>query len=138
MNASLSPSEYQMLLRNDLSGFIQRSFLELNPSTAYLHNWHIDLMAAKLEQCRRGQIKRLIINIPPRQMKSICASVAFVAWILGHDPSKRVIAVSYGQALSNALALQCRNVMLSPWYQALFPGTRLVRPNMAADEFVTT
>ena len=130
--------DYRVLLRHDFAAFIHRCFLMLNPQTPYLHNWHIDLIAAKLEQCRRGMIRRLIINIPPRHLKSICASIAFVAWLLGHDPSKRIIAASYGQDLANNLALLCRNVMTSAWYAQLFPGTRLVRPNMAVDEFWTT
>lgn len=130
--------EYKALLRQDFAAFTQRSFLELNSQTPFLNNWHLELIAAKLEQCRSGQIRRLIINIPPRNLKSICASVAFPAWLLGHDPAKRIIAVSYGQDLASALAMQCRTVMASSWYQDLFPGTRLVRPKMAVDEFATT
>lgn len=134
----LSPYELQVVMRNDLPTFIHRCFIELNPETPYQHNWHIDVIAAKLEACRTGKIKRLIINIPPRHLKSMCTSIAFVAWLLGHDPSKRIIAASYGQDLADNLALQCRNVITSDWYQTLFPGTRLVRPNMAIDEFITT
>jgi predicted phage terminase large subunit-like protein len=129
---------YELLLRHSLSGFIHRSFLHLNPQTPYLPNWHIDLIAAKLEECRIGKIKRLIINLPPRNLKSICASVAFPAWILGHDPSKRIIAASYGQDLADNLALQCRNIMTSAWYRSLFPNTQLARANMPIAEFSTT
>ena len=87
MNHLATKDEMSAMLRTDLSSFIMRSFLELNPATEYMHNWHIDLIASKLNEVRLGKCKRLIINIPPRNMKSICASVAFPAWLLGHDPS---------------------------------------------------
>lgn len=131
-----SPREIQAVLRNDLSTFIQRCFMELNPATKYLYNWHIDLIASKLEDVRLGKCKRLIINIPPRNLKSICASIAFPAWLLGQDPALNIICASYGQDLSSKLALDCRNVMQSSWYQALFPHTQLA--NTSADDFKTT
>ena len=103
---------------------IRRCFKELNPGTTYLHNWHIDLIAGKLMDCMHGKIRRLIINIPPRYLKSICASVALPAFWLGHDPSARIICASYGQDLADKHAMDCRTIMQTPWYQAVFPGTR--------------
>ena len=94
----ISEREYQALLRNDLYLFIQRSFYELNPHTKYLANWHVEKIAQDLEDCRLGTTKRLIINVPPRSLKSHCASIAFPAWLLGHNPSSQIICVSYGQA----------------------------------------
>ena len=78
MNQLLTKNEMNTLFRCDLSSFIMRCFTELNPSTEYMHNWHIDLIASKLNEVRLGTCKRLIINIPPRNMKSICASVDFM------------------------------------------------------------
>lgn len=109
----------------------------VSPSSQYLHNWHIDLIASKLEQCRRGEIKRLIINIPPRYMKSICASVAFPAWLLGHDPSCQIICASYGQELASKHARDTRSVMESIWYRSLF-SARLHPRKASVEEFVTT
>jgi hypothetical protein len=80
---NLTRSEYQTLLRRDLNAFVERSFYELNPATPFLPNWHLELVASKLEACRRGEITRLIINQPPRSLKSHMASVAFVAFLLG-------------------------------------------------------
>ena len=73
-------------------------------------------MWQKQKAVRRGEIKRLIINLPPRCLKSHCASVAFVAWMLGHEPSKHIICASYGQDLANEMAALTRNLMLSPLY----------------------
>jgi len=124
-------------MRQDFCSFIGRCFLELNPQTKLLMNWHVEVLATKLEQCRQGKIRRLIINIPPRHLKSLCASVAFPAWLLGHDPTAQIICVSYGQELADKLARDCRAVITSPWYQRLFP-TRLAVHKQAVQEFVTT
>ena len=80
--AELTPAEYHALMRLDFYAFIERCFLQLNPSQEFLPNWHIEVIAAKLEACRQGRIRRLIINVPPRHLKSICGSIALVAWIL--------------------------------------------------------
>ncbi len=135
MNISLP--EYRFILRNDFPSFIERSFYELNPQTRLLMAPYIEVMATKLEACRQGKIRRLIINLPPRYLKSHCASVAFVAWLLGHRPSEQVICASYGQDLSDKLALDCRKLMSSQWYQALFP-TRLAPEKHAVNDFMTT
>jgi hypothetical protein len=59
---NLSPSEYDAILRSDLGYFAERCFCELNPQAAFLMNWHIEVIAAKLTAVREGKIRRLIIN----------------------------------------------------------------------------
>src|SRR5207237_626298 len=80
---NLTTDEYQAILRSDFATFIERSFCELNSHTEFLPNGHIGVIADRLERCRLGEIKRLIINVPPRSLKSHCASVVFVGWVLG-------------------------------------------------------
>lgn len=138
MQMKLSPSDYRALLRRDLYAFTQRCFYELNPTATFFPNWHIEVVASALEACRRGEITRLIINQPPRSLKSHCASVAFVAFLLGHDPAAQIICASYGQELANKHALDCRTILASAWYQALFPHTRLSSERQAVQEFMTT
>ena len=110
---------------------------ELNPQTAFAMNWHIDVIAAKLTAVRDGKIRRLIINLPPRHLKSLMASIAFPAWCLGHDPSAQILCVSYAQDLADKLARDCRSIMMSPWYRRIFP-TRLAPHRQAVQEFLTT
>src|SRR5437764_14694133 len=86
-------------MRHDFRTFLFRSFLELNPGKDFKPNWHLDVLAYKLEQVRLGAIKRLIICVPPRSLKSISASVAFPAYLLGRNPSCEIICVSYAQEL---------------------------------------
>ena len=126
------------VLRQDLVSFIQKVFSTVSPNDRYLHNWHIDANAWRLQQCLEGPNKRLIITLPPRSLKSICASVAFPAWVLGHDPSKRIICVSYSTELARKHALDCRAVMESPWYKAIFPKTRLHPDKNTELEVMTT
>lgn len=126
------------ILRKDIPSFIQRSFATVDPGTKYLHNWHIDAIAFQLERIARGEITRLIITMPPRSLKSIAASVAFPAWLLGKNPRKKIVAVSYAEGLSEKLALDCMKVLNSPWYQACFPQTRIAKGRGARSDFETT
>lgn len=123
------------LLRKDFVGFAELAFRHLNPTTEYVHNWHLDVIAARLEAVRRGEIRRLIINMPPRHLKSHLISIAYVAWALGHDPSLQILCASYGQDLADKLARDTREIMQSAWYRRIFP-TRLAKQSVA--EFVTT
>ena len=75
------------LFRENFASFVHRCVRSLNPGTQYLPNWHIDAIAYELERVRRGEITRLIINLPPRYLKSLMVSVAFPAFLLGHEPS---------------------------------------------------
>ncbi len=133
----LNTNEYRTLLRSNFDAFIEGSFYELNPTTPFLSNWHISVIAAELEACRRGETKRLIINVPPRSLKSHCASIAFPAWLLGHDPSAQIIVASYAQEFANKLSSDCRALCGSPFYQNLF-STRLSPQRQALQEFTTS
>jgi hypothetical protein len=122
--------------QQDLGTFIAKAFLTVSPGDAYLHNWHIDAVVHALLQVYAGKNRRLIINQPPRSLKSISTSVAFVAWCLGHDPSLRFACVSYSHELAATFARQFRAVVPSDWYQALFPNMRLAKDTET--ECVTT
>jgi len=137
MFENLTPAEYQVLLRQDFVSFAARCFQDLNPQAELAMNWHLEVIAAKLTAVREGKIRRLIINLPPRHLKSLMASIAFPAWCLGHDPSAQILSVSYAQDLADKLARDCRSIMTSPWYRRIFP-TRLAPHRQAVEEFITT
>src|ERR1700687_5022079 len=111
----------------DFRAFIEFAFGVLRPGTPFRPNWHIDAMAHKLSQIASGEVKRLIITLPPRNLKSICASVALPAWFLGHHPSERVVAVSYSDALAKTHAHDFRKVVSDPIYQTTFPAMQVSR-----------
>ena len=136
-SSKLSPEEFRAMLRSDFAGFIHCAFAELCPRDGYQPNWHLDVLADRLEQVRRGAIKRLIVNLPPRHLKSLAASVALPAFWLGHDPCAQIICASYGQELASKLSRDCRALMQSRFYKQLF-ATRLSKTQAAMDEFETT
>src|SRR5258708_26837230 len=109
--SALSAAEYFYIMSHDFMSFMYRAFLELNPQTPFLPNWHLQLIASYLEKVARGDVRRLIIALPPRNMKSHAVSIAFIAWYLGHYPSKHVIAASYGQDLASKFAHETRRLM---------------------------
>jgi len=139
MSAPQDQKRYlQLKLRHDLAKFIHRSFQTVAPAQTYQRNWHIDAMAWHLHQCFTGEIKRLLITLPPRYLKSICASVAFPAWVLGRDPSKRIICASYSADLASKHARDCRSIIEADWYRRIFTLTRIHRGQNSEMDFVTT
>ena len=127
---------FAALLRSDLHSFVWKSFRTILPGTPYLPNWHIDAIVHQLMRVQAGDISRLLINQPPRSLKSVTVSVAYVAWLLGHDPTRRVIVVSYANELAAELHRQFRMIIDAPWYRALFPAMRPARDS--GTELVTT
>jgi len=125
-------------LREDLSTFIQQTFHTITPAQSYHHNWHIEAIAWHLAQCAAGEIKRLIITLPPRSLKSICASVAFPAWILGRNPAEPIVCASYSGELAAKHARDCRAVMETSWYKSAFAHTRISGEKNAEMDFTTT
>jgi predicted phage terminase large subunit-like protein len=115
----------QALLRHDLRAFVHKVFVSLTLGQTYVRSWHIDAIVYQLERIRRGEIRRLIINMPPRSLKSITASVAFPAFLLGHDPTRRIICVSYSGDLAKKHSNDFRAILESPWYRETFPDTRI-------------
>jgi hypothetical protein len=126
------------IIKNDFSSFVQKCFATTNPNTKYLHNWHLDLIAQKLLACESGEIKRLIINIPPRYMKSLSVTVAWPAWLLGRNPARRIIAASYSQQLAIKHALDTRLIINAPWYKTLFPDVKISPDQNQKAKFITT
>lgn len=123
-----SPEQiFQAILATDFRAFIDYVFGLLRPGIPFRPNWHIDAMAHKVSQVAAGEVKRLIITMPPRNLKSIVASVALPAWYLGHNPSERVVCVSYSDALAKTHANDFRRVVTDPIYRAVFPKMVLAR-----------
>ena len=116
-------------LRTDFCAFVEKAFQAVSPGEPFLPNWHLEAICHALKRVDAGEIKRLIILMPPRNLKSICASVAFPAWLLGRNPTRKIICVSYNTELAAKHARDCRAVMNAAWYQSLFPSTRSIPPS---------
>lgn len=119
-----------------LSNFVREAWHVLEPTTPYVHGWHIDAIAEHLEAVSRGEIRDLLINVPPRFMKSLLVAVFWVCWIWARSPSTRWLFASYAQQLSVRDSLKCRRLVLSPWYQRLWGDRfRLVDDQNAKTRF---
>jgi len=92
----------------------------VEPATAYIHNWHIGLISEYLTALTRLEIQNLIINIPPRHMKSLLTVVMWPTWVWINMPASRWLTGSYSQGLATRDALKSRRIIQSDWYQQRF------------------
>jgi predicted phage terminase large subunit-like protein len=125
------------VLRQDLYAFVQRVFREIQGGETFEESWAVEAICYALQEVAFGRRRRQIIAVPPRSLKSICASIALPAWILGHDPSARIIAVSYAQTLAERFSAATRQVMKSAWYREAFPET-VISPFKDSESYFRT
>src|SRR5262245_63595527 len=126
----------QALLATDLASFTEFAFGVVRPGILFKPNWHLEAVTHKLPQGASADKRRLILPLPRRHLKSLCASVALPAWFLGRNPSERVVVVSYSDFLARTHANDFRLLVNHPVYQAAFPNMRLARDTDR--EIVTT
>lgn len=106
------------LAERSLSEYTRQAWPIVEPGSPYSHNWHIDAVSEHLEYVTRGQIQNLIINFPPRCMKSLLTCVMWPSWTWTFYPESRWMFMSYAQDFSIRDSLKCRRVITDPWYQA--------------------
>ena len=124
----------RILLRNNLRLYIKKAWHVVEPSTPYLENWHIDLIAEYLEAVTAGQINRLLINLPPRSAKSTCVSIMWPTWVWTREafpgkphnsvlegPGTRWLFASYADELRTKHSLDRRKLLQSDWYRERWP-----------------
>ena len=128
----------RVFLRNDLYAFVQKVFETVNPGVAFSRNWSTEAVTHALQKVVSSATTRLIINIPPRNLKSICSSVALPAFLLGHSPTRKIICVSYSDDLAAKFSNDCRAVMRSDWYKQTFPRARIDKAKDTESEMRTT
>lgn len=96
---------------------------------------HHRLIARHLEAVERGEIKRLMITMPPRHGKSMLASEYFPAWYLGRNPDHYVAMATYAQELADDFGRKVKNQIGDPSFEAIFPGVRLADDSKSAKRF---
>ncbi len=100
-----------------LRSYVEQAWPILEPETPFLRTWHIDLLVEYLEAVTAGEIRHLLINVPPRSMKSLLVSVLWPTWEWIRRPGGRWIFASYADALAAKHSLDRRRVLQSTWYQ---------------------
>lgn len=126
------------LCRQKFDAFAQRAFRIVEPGTAYEWSWHIGCVAEHLEAVYNGEISRLIINEPPRTLKTYEVSVSFPAWCLGKDPTYKFITTSFKYERAVEMAQKCRHIVKDEWYKECFPQTIIDSTQDQKHNFHTT
>jgi predicted phage terminase large subunit-like protein len=126
------------LVRQNFLFFLIRVFMTLNGGQPFNPAYYVEVMADWMTAAADGDIRRLIVSLPPRHLKSICVSVAWTAWMLGRDPAARITCISYSDELAAKHARDCLKVMNASWYRRVFPGTKISRKRSATTDFETT
>ena len=124
------PNLADAIAPNNLTSFATKCFETLNPGKTLKVNWHIEAQAFALEQVWRGTTSRLIMNLPSRSLKSTLASIVLPAFLLGHDPTLRIIVISYSASLAVQLSNEFRAIITADWYRKLFPRRKSRDPKI--------
>src|SRR6266487_3309910 len=99
--------------RRSLGAFIGECWSIVEPATRFVANWHLEAICEYLEAASAGELRRLIINIPPRHTKSLSVSVFWPAWTWLTHPERRFLYASYSGVLSSSHSLVCRRLVRS-------------------------
>lgn len=106
------------LCERTLRDFVERAWPVIEPGTTFIKGWHLDAIADHLQAVTHGQIRQLLINIPPRHMKSLAVCVFWPAWEWTMNPHCRWLFASYAQSLSTRDSVRCRRLIESDWYRS--------------------
>lgn len=125
-------------LSENFDMFLEKCYNEIDGSQKYTKTIVTELIIDKLSLVSRGISKRLVVNVPPRTLKTTIVSIAYTAWLLGHNPKLRILCLSYGDDLAKDFSLKTRQIMQSVWYKNTFPKTKLRHGRQQDDYFETT
>jgi predicted phage terminase large subunit-like protein len=127
------------LYRASFGAFTYAAFGQINPGQKLVGNWHIDVICYRLQEMVEGNSrKRFVLNLPPRTLKSCIVSACLPAWLLGRNPSARIICASYSEDLAYTFSRNCRRLLETPFFKRVFPRTRLNPRKATEAEFETT
>jgi predicted phage terminase large subunit-like protein len=135
---SLDLQTYRAVMKNDLHAFLEGAFPVIDNRWALEVAPYLQYLVTELTDVEEGRTTRLIVNLPPRHLKSVLISVVLVAWILGRDPKRRIAVISHSQALAQDLASKTMQLVTSDFYQRVFPNLRLRDNGRKVMDFVTT
>jgi predicted phage terminase large subunit-like protein len=127
------------IYRNNFGAFTYAAFMALNPAMRLVPNWHIEAICYQVQEMVMGRSrKRLVLNLPPRTLKSLIVSISLPAWLLGRNPGARIICASYSEDLAYKFSRDTRALVETPFYKRVFPRARLNSRKTTEGEFETT
>jgi predicted phage terminase large subunit-like protein len=113
------------LYKSSFREFVEAAWPIVEPGATFMGGYHIDAICEHLQACSRGDISRLIINIPPRLGKTTLISILYPAWLWTVDPTERMLVAGYGIELSRRASTSNRRVVKTDWYRQRFPYVEL-------------
>ena len=108
---------YKSLAEKSLYHFYRQAWFVVEPGVNFVDNWHIHSLCKHLEATTKGELRNLIINMPPRCSKSIIVAVVFPSWVWVNNPEEKFIYSSYAHSLSIRDSVKCRRIIESDWYR---------------------
>lgn len=137
MTDIITQENLNAILRHDPLAFVEKAFKTLHSGKKWRSSKHLEVITRAGEMVIAGEWSNLVLNAPPRSLKSFIISVALVTWYLGHNPSREVMVITHNHNLARNLADLTRRLMKSTFYMVLFPGTRL-RDDFSPTEDIRT
>jgi len=137
-NIKLNINPVEILADHSFQAFTYLCFKTLQPSVRFLPNWHFEYLSEIMLAIANKELTRVIINIPPRYLKSTFGSIALPAWLLKENPSNKIICASYSQMLASSLHRKCRSIVSADWYKRQFPDVEILKSVNNARRFETT
>lgn len=128
-------NEIKRVLRTDFLAFARKAIRELD-GTLVSDDQYLEYLATYLMAVADGKTKRLLINMPPRHLKTLLASICLPAWVLAHEPNKKIMVVTYSEDLAHYIASSIRAILCADWFMKLF-DTRIAKGHAAAMNFAT-
>jgi predicted phage terminase large subunit-like protein len=129
-------NDFVSVFRRDFEAFAQKAFGQQHGGEGLGRQRYIDYLCHELAKVADGETKKLVINLPPRHLKTFLAAICLTAWMLGRKPSAKIIVVTYSEALAKDIAYQIRDILKSNWYKEIFT-TRLAEDRSSVFDFGT-
>jgi len=137
--ANISPEDIKReKAERSLYDFVQQAWHVLEPGVSFQGNWHHEAICNHLEAVNRGEIRRLLINVPPRTTKSMIVNVMWPIWTWIAKPHLKFVCISYSHDLSTGLPVNSRQLVQSDWFQRMWPHVKLSDEQNAKDNFATS
>src|SRR5579863_3275985 len=125
------------LIRTDFASFVRKAFYDDHGGKKLGNEPYIDYLCFELDKVAKGATKRLVINLPPRHLKTFLAAIYLTAWVLAHDPSAKIMVVTNNDKLAEYITYHIRRILQSPWFKRVFK-TRLAEDRAQVGDFATT
>jgi predicted phage terminase large subunit-like protein len=129
--------ESKHLIRKDFESFVRKAFSECHDGKKLGREKYIQLLCHELNRVADGDEKRLVINLPPRHLKTFLGAVCLPAWILAHAPASKIMVITYGDQLAELITYEIRRILVSAWFKKLFT-TRIAPDRTKVGDFATT